>query len=79
VVNVTGICDEQNPYNNKDGEFFNPNEESSEGSWSLFFSKPDKGRQRLKKGSKKRYSLPNEVIKKCGRSGKYKCKDGKGQ
>jgi hypothetical protein len=40
------------------------------------FSFSEWSRQRLKKGSKKRLSLPNKVIKKCGRSGKYLCHTG---
>jgi hypothetical protein len=69
---------EENPYHNSDGEFFDPSTDPDNGTWSLYFSKKEKGRQRLKKSSKKkRLSLPNDLIKKCGRSGKYVCHTGK--
>jgi hypothetical protein len=69
---------ELNPYHKgSDGEFYNPDDDPEDGSWSLFFSKPSKGRQRIKKGSKRRLSLPNKVIDNCGRSGDYLCHSGK--
>jgi hypothetical protein len=69
---------EKNPYHKSStGEFYDPTEEKESGSWSLYYSEPEKGRQRLKKGSRKRYSLPNKVIDKCGRSGELKCSTGK--
>jgi hypothetical protein len=70
---------ESNPHHlASNGRFYDPKDKPADGSWSLYYSEPEKGRQRLKKGSKKkRYSLPNEVINKCGRSGKYKCSTGK--
>ena len=77
MIRFKKFISEENPHHNKDAEFFNPLEDPSPGSWSLYFMKPEKGRQRMKKGSKKRLSLPNEVIKKCGRSGKYICHTGK--
>ena len=73
------IQEQGNPYHNKDGKFFNPDETPSEGSWSLYFSEPSKGRQRLKMGSKRRLSLPTKVIRGCRRSGNLKCKKGNKQ
>jgi len=65
---------EKNPYHDKDGEF---TDQKDSGSWSLYFDEPEEGRQQLVKGSRK--TLPNKVLKKGGRSGKYKLKLGKNQ